>query len=180
MPEDLHPLLKAPPEAAAGRVTPEFWCLVVATAHRPISRLLASSQLDPSQAEDIQQDLVVYLLGRPEIAPGLVSREVDTKLLAYLRRLAVCYTLRWLTSERRRRTREERAVRGRVRSECDCASEAELCAVFDELVALMDEPDRARLAALMDRDSRPGNSYPPRTLRHWSLRLYRRYAGRLA
>lgn len=146
------------------------------SASGPIRRLLSSLRIDPTLADDLDQELYLYLRGPGSARLGAFRGASRGELRRFLAVLALRFARTRLVRLRREADREARALRAHARAECDDGpTESEVRAALDELEGLLDKPDRARLHAVLDPIARP--DVPARTLRHWSEGLARRVAG---
>jgi DNA-directed RNA polymerase specialized sigma24 family protein len=167
-----------------GEAWAELWQIVEDTVLRPLRRLLTSYHLDLSLADDVLQEFYKYLqddnLRRLQLFRG--ASEVEFK--AFLRTIAVRFTLKLLRKWQRRRQRENTAIRFAARPTRWTLTEPQEKAALSELLSVMTDGDRRKLCTILGSEwsakaepegSSTCHSPSARTVRHWQHELIRKY-----
>jgi DNA-directed RNA polymerase specialized sigma24 family protein len=156
----------------------EFWELVEMKVMGEFRRLLRSRQIDPTLADDLRQAFCLFLLEEGGGLLGTFRGSSVAQLRAFVGRVAWHFADHRLLSWRRARAREAEALLALTPPPHAGPTESAYYFAVTQLVSLMAEPDRARMAAVLAMTIDSPVDRPERTLRRWS-EVLRRYVDRV-
>ncbi|MCG8649695.1 MAG: hypothetical protein MI861_07670 [Pirellulales bacterium] len=154
----------------------EFCWLMENAMAGPIGRLLRRFRVDETEAEDLVQEIFLMLQQDDMRKLRTFQGESAGQLAAWLRRIAINYTLNWLDKRCRRIRREQECIS--VHCAFAGAASAEQChlELLDDLKAKLTHQEIVRLEILTG-ITRPAQPIAERTLRRWRMQLRRRHCA---
>jgi hypothetical protein len=162
----------------------ELWRIVESVSLPPIQRQLYAHGLDVSLADDVLQELYLYLQAGSLKRLRLFRGTCDPQFRAYLQTIVIRFTKRVLRRWCRARRREAAALRDNARPSPGGPTDSQLQQALRELMSALPKPDRIKLRTVSHcRDllgeggtlERSGTDVPARTARRWRNELYRKY-----
>jgi DNA-directed RNA polymerase specialized sigma24 family protein len=176
-----------------GRNEPEAWAelweVVASAALFPIRRLLQRQGFGLELADDALQELYVYL--REDDLQHLRAFRGDSipQFRAYLRTLAIHFTLNLIRRIKRVQRLEAEALRSASLPDRTGPTEHQIELALRELESLMSETERVQLRCALEagEELEPGEraelssaARSLRTYRRWRETLYRKYGSNLS
>ncbi len=170
------PLLRRCVDEDHGDSWSDFLLLMEKVALRPVRRLLKRFRIDPQEAEEVVQDVIVLLLKDERQKLRSFQGNSRPKLAAWLKCTAVNFTLDWLDKRCRRQNHEQPAISAREPNDSYRSTEIELFELLDDLKANLNNREIEKLEILAGIRT-PACPIPKRTLRRWRRQLREKGRG---
>jgi hypothetical protein len=150
---DMEPLRERPSHDALGmHGLEELWEIIEGAASIPIRRILRAHRLDPGLADDVLQELTVYLLERPSASLGRFRGSSEAQLRRFVWIIAARFASRLIARWQLQQAREAEALGRCPPPDRDGPGEPQVRAAVAELEALLSESDRTHLRIILARE----------------------------
>jgi DNA-directed RNA polymerase specialized sigma24 family protein len=124
-----------------GQAWAELWLIYDDVAAKPVRALLVRAGFDPSEADDLAQEIYMHLHENDNARLRSFRGETQRDLAIWLGHLAVNFTRNWIVAHRRAEKREKKAFREFPESERDGPTEADIDSLLRELEGWLSPDD---------------------------------------
>ena len=165
----------------------EFWDLVKGAVSGPVQCLVRCWHMDLSSADDVLQELFLYLQADNFRRLRAFRGNTAPELTCFLRTIAIRFSRKKLRRWQRTRQEETAVFRLLPSPDRNGPTKNQVEAVLRELLEIMPEPDWVRLYQVSScpelmakiKTRKASMTQPPaaRTVRHWRRELYHKFGG---
>jgi hypothetical protein len=163
----------------------KLWRLIEGIAWGPIQRLLRQHRFDKALADDLLQELYLYLQTESARRLRLFRGTTEPQFRAYIRVTATRFANKMILRWRRARYHESKAARAVFHAAVTKGpTDSQIRLAIGELLPLLPPADYHKLQNVADYSEPVGNGgtasargvVPPRTARRWRSELLHKYA----